>query len=164
MNWSVETALVPTTSHRLEEAGHELKRKAEDALATGEGYVRERPVTTVLTALFLGAAVGVLLRQISRSQEPAYSERLGAARHWMEDAYGNVRERLHDAPEQGKQRYHAAKDWLGHAYEDVRDRVKDIEVPHMKSQRKFHFSLPRFHREPTFMEKAEAALGRLRFW
>lgn len=120
MNWSA-TETTPTFSEAtdaLQETGGKIKRTATNALITSEDYVRERPVTTVLTALALGALVGILLRALSHHDEPAYRGRIDHARNWVEDTFGNVRGRVGDT-------YGNVRERVGDTYGTVRDRVED---------------------------------------
>lgn len=114
-------------------ASRALKARAAEALGSGEEYVRNNPLATMVAAIAIGTVVGAILGALARREEP---EPMPVST-WQ-----------------------SARDWFGHTYSGIKDRIP--EAPHISMPK--HFPMPKFRREPTFMDRLEDAVEKLRFW
>jgi len=85
--------------------------KAEDTLATSREYVRQNPLSVVLGAVALGAAIGYLV--VSARRKPTFGERfadepLGSIREAILASLAPVARSVHDG-------YDSARDGMGKA-------------------------------------------------
>lgn len=99
-------------AHRTTDAAKEMYQsatlKASETLATSKDYVRRNPLTVVLGAVALGAAVGYLL--VNTRRKPTFGER------FADEPLATVREAILDALTPMTQGVH-------HGYEAARESV-----------------------------------------
>ena len=88
---------------------------AQDAVRTGEKYLRENPIPVILGALLIGVAVGALLRPAPR-KEPDTVE---AVRDWLEKTLDELSAKW---PKAKKQALSIQDDLLGQA-QDLRKKL-----------------------------------------
>lgn len=88
---------------------------AQDAVRTGEKYLRDNPIPVILGVLLIGAALGALLRPPPR-KEPDPVE---AVRDWLEKTLADVSAKW---PKAKKQARAIQDDLLGQA-QDVRKKL-----------------------------------------
>jgi hypothetical protein len=76
---------------KLQHLADSARDKAQHALKTGEGYVRENPWPILFGALIIGASIGILLSHRERRQ----ADLLETTRDWLDSARDTMAHKLH---------------------------------------------------------------------
>jgi ElaB/YqjD/DUF883 family membrane-anchored ribosome-binding protein len=100
----------------------EITQEAGQSLRRAGTYVRENPVPTVLGALALGFAIGLIVRSMEKEDQ---SDRL---RGRLEDAEDYLRTILKPLAKKSKRVYAQSADAVRDAVEDAVQRAHDIDV------------------------------------
>ena len=89
---------------------------AQDAVRTGEKYLRENPIPVILGALLIGAVLGALLRPPPRKEPDAAQ----AVRDWVEKTLEELAAKWPKAKEQAR----SIQDDLVDQAQDLRKKVR----------------------------------------
>jgi ElaB/YqjD/DUF883 family membrane-anchored ribosome-binding protein len=101
-----------------EEITHEAGRAVRQAGA----YVKENPVPTILTALAVGFAIGLIVRSIEHECRNA------ALRNKLDDAEDYLRSILRPLAKKSKRAYAKSADAVREAVEHAVERARDVDV------------------------------------
>jgi len=100
----------------------EIKHEAGRTLRQAGSYVRENPVPTIIGAVALGFAIGLIVRSIESEKR---SDQL---RDTLEDAEDYLRSVLVPLVKKSKRTYAKSAEAVRDAVADAVDRARDIDV------------------------------------
>ena len=103
---------------------HDALDQAKEALHTADEYVRENPIPTILGALAIGFALGILVR----GSEPTPRSKWEDLRSRVEDSEDNLRSLLGALAKKSRKAYKKGSSAVRDAVDEAADAARHIDV------------------------------------